>query len=163
MHAQLDFEKFYSENWAVVVRALSAATGSSDLAEDLAADSFAHALVNWPRVRNMESPRGWLLSVAWTRLRRRRRRDSREALRADFEFSAACEDRPGDIAVWNAVRSLPPRQRTAIALRYVADLTERDVARIMGVRPGTVASHLSAARRALSSLLDPEISSHDGS
>ncbi len=49
--------------------------------------------------------------------------------------------------VWDLVRALPDRQRTALVLRYVADLAERDIASVMGVTRGTVASTLSDARR----------------
>lgn len=55
--------------------------------------------------------------------------------------------------VWEAVRSLPVRQRTAIALRYVLDYTEAQIAQVMRVRPGTVAATLAAARRRLAELL----------
>jgi RNA polymerase sigma-70 factor (ECF subfamily) len=56
--------------------------------------------------------------------------------------------------VWDAVRSLPLRQRTAIALRYVSDLTQEEIAAVMDVAPGTVSATLVAARRRLGELLD---------
>ena len=55
--------------------------------------------------------------------------------------------------VWRAVRALSPRQRTAVALRYVLDLPEPEVARIMGVSRGSASATLVAARRTLVSLL----------
>jgi len=55
--------------------------------------------------------------------------------------------------VWRAVRALPDRQRTAIVLRYVADLPEVDIAEAMHVSRGTVASNLSDARRSLARYL----------
>ena len=47
------------------------------------------------------------------------------------------------------VADLPLRQRTAVVLRYAADLPEADIARIMGVRRGTVAATLTQARQRL--------------
>ena len=47
------------------------------------------------------------------------------------------------------MRALPPRQRTAIVLRYVADLTEADIGRAMGIRRSTVSSTLADADRAI--------------
>ncbi len=41
---------------------------------------------------------------------------------------------------WAIVRRLPPRYRTALALRFYEDLSEREIAEMMGVRPGTVKS-----------------------
>ena len=53
------------------------------------------------------------------------------------------------------VADLPPRTRTAVALRYVADLTEAQVAEAMNVSRGTVASTLSSARQRLAAVLAP--------
>jgi RNA polymerase sigma-70 factor (ECF subfamily) len=58
-----------------------------------------------------------------------------------------------DAALWDAVRALPPRARTAVALRYVADLPEAEIADVMGVARGTVAATLSSARRQLAGAL----------
>ena len=55
--------------------------------------------------------------------------------------------------VMRAVQRLPARARTAVVLRYVADLTEAEVAEAMGVAPATVAATLSNARRRLAVLL----------
>ncbi|CAN5423518.1 hypothetical protein BH23ACT9_BH23ACT9_38300 [soil metagenome] len=60
--------------------------------------------------------------------------------------------------LWAAVRALPNRQRRAVGLRYVADLTEPRIAEVMDIAPGTVAATLHAARKALAaSLGDPTL------
>ena len=62
------------------------------------------------------------------------------------------------------MRSLPDRQRMAVVLRYLADLTEPDIATIMGVSRGTVASTLADARRSLAdhwSSLTPRRTRHE--
>jgi RNA polymerase sigma-70 factor (ECF subfamily) len=55
------------------------------------------------------------------------------------------------------VEDLAPRARTAVALRYVADLTEAEVAEAMNVSRGTVATTLSRARRQLARVLEPSL------
>ncbi len=55
--------------------------------------------------------------------------------------------------VMRAVQRPPARAHTAVVLRYVPDLTEAEVAEVMGVAPGTVAATLSNARRRLAVLL----------
>ena len=55
--------------------------------------------------------------------------------------------------MWQAVSRLGPRARTAIALRYVADLPEAKVAEAMGITRGAVASTLHKARARLGELL----------
>lgn len=55
-----------------------------------------------------------------------------------------------------ALRSLPRRQREVVALRYLADLPEAEVAALLGCAPGTVKQHahrgLAALRRSLAHL-----------
>jgi DNA-directed RNA polymerase specialized sigma24 family protein len=58
------------------------------------------------------------------------------------------------VGVWEAVASLPPRTRTAVALRYLGGLTEVEVADAMGVAPGTVAASLHAGRQRLAALVN---------
>jgi RNA polymerase sigma factor (sigma-70 family) len=60
---------------------------------------------------------------------------------------------PHDDALWAAVAALPDRTRQMVALRYVLDLPEADVAAALGVTRGTVASTLSKARQQLATVL----------
>jgi RNA polymerase sigma-70 factor (ECF subfamily) len=52
-----------------------------------------------------------------------------------------------------AVAALPERQRLAVTLRYQCDLTQSQIAEVMGVAPGTIAAMLSTARRNLRAAL----------
>jgi RNA polymerase sigma factor (sigma-70 family) len=52
-------------------------------------------------------------------------------------------------AIRDALAELPPRQRLALALRYVADLTDSEIADVLGCRRGTACSLLSRGRSAL--------------
>jgi RNA polymerase sigma factor (sigma-70 family) len=56
--------------------------------------------------------------------------------------------------VMRAVRRLPDRQREALVLRFYLDLPEREIARIMGLRPGSVRSATHRALRALGQSLE---------
>jgi RNA polymerase sigma factor (sigma-70 family) len=58
-----------------------------------------------------------------------------------------------DPELWDAVAALPSRQREAIVLRYVGDLTERDVAGVLGISEGAASAALVAARRRLAEQL----------
>jgi RNA polymerase sigma factor (sigma-70 family) len=63
------------------------------------------------------------------------------------------------VTLAQALRALPARQRDAVVLRYLVDMSEADTAEALGVAPGTVKSHLSRAvthlRRVLGPTLDP--------
>jgi RNA polymerase sigma-70 factor (sigma-E family) len=57
-------------------------------------------------------------------------------------------------AVVAALRSLPPRQREALVLRYYGDLTEAQIASVMGISRGAVKSHTARGMSALRSVLE---------
>jgi RNA polymerase sigma-70 factor (ECF subfamily) len=54
----------------------------------------------------------------------------------------------------SAIRRLPRRQRQVVVLHYLADLSVAEVGQVLGLEPGTIKAHLSAARRRLSILLE---------
>lgn len=149
------FEAWYRTQYAQLVRVLAVVGGDRDAASEAAAEAFARALIAWDRVSAMASPSGWTYKVALHVLRRRQRR-------ARIERLVALPPPPPltipdeHVDLWEAVRALPLRQRTAIALHYVVDLPQAEVASIMGVAPGTVAATLHAARHRLRTMLDTD-------
>jgi len=57
--------------------------------------------------------------------------------------------------VWRALGTLPAKQRAAIVMRYYLELSEDEMARELGIAPGTVKSRLHVARTRLRTLLRP--------
>ena len=146
----IEFEGWYRREHPRLIGSLAALSGRDDLAVEAADEAFARALARWPRVSKMGSPGGWTYRVALNELRRRLRRGATERRAVGrMARSGQVDDHPLDDDVWRAVRALPDRQRTAIVLRYVADLPEAAIAEAMGVSRGTIASNLSDARRSL--------------
>lgn len=103
----------------------------------------------------MESPGGWVRQVATNLLRRRQRRAALEArlLRRTKVASIYWAPEVVDSRVWSALASLPPRQRSVVALRIVLDLSQDETAELLRMKPGTVSATLVAARRSLASTL----------
>jgi len=150
------FEAWYTRVHGRLIMTLVRLGASYDDAADIAADTFSIALERWDRVRDFDSPEGWAYRVALNRLNRRaRRRRLEEAVMSRQRAAPVSEP----IAVWDAVRRLPARQRTAIILKYLLDLNYEEISGLMKVRPGTVAATLSKARRALAVELREE--AHD--
>jgi RNA polymerase sigma-70 factor (ECF subfamily) len=152
------FEDWYRPQWPRLVAWVTFSVGDQAIAEDIAADSFAKALDRWETLTSKGEPTAWVYTVAMNAVRKRwhRQRTEHEALgRLDAHTAHTRETEVPQPEIWAAVRRLPDRARTAITLRYVADLTEREIAEVMGITRGTVASTLSDARSRLARDLAP--------
>lgn len=148
-----DFAGFYDAEREPMARALLIIGGDAEAACDAVAEAFSRAYARWPRVSAMDSPMGWVYRVALNDLRRRMRRRAHERLllrRVHVEIVPPADIDP---ELWAAVAALPPRQREAIVLRYVGDLTEREVATVLGISEGAASNALTAARRRLADQL----------
>jgi RNA polymerase sigma-70 factor (ECF subfamily) len=142
----LDFASWYEHEHPRVLGVLCAISGELDASRDATDEAFVRALARWPRVRKMESPGGWTYRVALNELRRALRGRAPVAGLPAAAKPAVPETDPD---LWDLVRRLPERQRVAVVLRYVADLPERGVAEVMGIRRSTAASTLTQARQRL--------------
>ena len=146
------FDEWYRENYRRIFAAVLVVSGNRAATADAVDEAFARAWERWPRVQAMRSPAGWTFTVARNQLRRSGRRRSREQALAASEAIAP----EVDVALWETIRLLPKRERELIALRYVARLTEPEIATTLRVAPGTVARGLHDARERLRSMLAPE-------
>lgn len=155
-HRDADFEEWYRREHPRLVASLVLVAGDLDAAQDAADEAFARALACWERVSRMQSVNGWTYRVALNVFRRRARRAAIER-RLLARATAAPESVPAPAGeAWAAVRTLPLRQRTAVVLRFVGDLTEEQVAAAMGVTRSTVSSALADARKTLGRMLEDD-------
>ncbi len=133
MSAPPPFSRFLDDHREAVYRFLVATVGP-DEADDCFQETFIKALRAYPRLRDAANLRGWVLTIARrTAIDAARGRRRRPQPAADPE-PPAVDGTPdlGDPALWEAVRGLPPRQRAAVTLRYVNDLSYADVGRVIG-------------------------------
>jgi RNA polymerase sigma-70 factor (sigma-E family) len=139
-----------------LVGTLSLLCGDGDAAEELAQETLARVWLRWSRVRELGEPSAtaWTYRVAinlansWLRRRIAERRV--HARLAAGATGAHIDPDPADaVAIRRAVAALPRRQRTALVLRYYADLSVAEVAALMGCAPGTVKSLTSKALTAV--------------
>ena len=150
-----DFANFFSASWPRLFRTTYAVAGDHAAAEDALQSAFARAYASWRRVRAVEHPEAYVRRMAVNEVLTVRRRAWWRAERPHAEPpepspAPASETRLGDHdAVWSAVRALPPRQRAVVVLRYYEQLSEAEIADVLGCSRGTVKSQASDALRAL--------------
>lgn len=153
-----DFALWYGDVHDMVLGAVVLASGDVNLAQDATQKAFVRAYERWPSVSHMDAPVGWVIRVGVNYLRRihRRRAVGARLLRRSAPSLVAEAPNAVDDSLWAAVQSLAPRQRLAIVLRYVEDLSQEDVAMHMGIARGTAAATLGQARRRLEQTLNEE-------
>jgi RNA polymerase sigma-70 factor (ECF subfamily) len=145
---------------AIALRTASAILGNRDEASDVAQEVATDVVRSLNRLRDAEAFDAWVyrITVRHTmralRKRRARRIEVPLALALDADdIGLAGVDRDLVLAargaLGQALATLPPRQRVALVLRYVHDLSDREIASALGCRRGTANSLLSRARATL--------------
>lgn len=147
------FQRLVDAHWRDVGRLAHALAGPVD-GDDVAQQAWLQALAAYPTLRSSSNLRGWLLTVTARcatdahRARGRRAVPVEELPERPADHDAS-PDPLRDRAIWAAVRELPERQRTAVALRYVTDLDHAEIARMLGTTPAATRRLVSDALAAL--------------
>ena len=130
-------------------------TSDRELSEDLVQEAFVRVARRLPGLRSADSFRWYLRRtvVNLANSQSRRRRVERAHLKRLVSSAAAAGVSTPDIATEQAVRSaigqLPARQRTVVVLRYYEDLTDQQIASVLGWPVGSVKSSLHRAAAVL--------------
>ncbi len=127
------FERVIEEHGQAVLRFCAAQAGAQR-AEDVFQETMLAALRAYDELRDAGAIRSWLFAIAARKAVDAHRRWAREPEPvADLDPPAVAGDfAVRDDALWRRVRELPGKQREAVALRYVADLSHREIAEVMG-------------------------------
>lgn len=122
--------------------------GDATTAEDLLQEAFIALASRWESVDNPDAFVRRVIYRQRVSLWRKQRREVVSGTVPEQHVADGAEERARDQEVHDALRTLPPRQRAALVLRYFEDLTEAQAAEAMGVRVGTVKSlsHQGVAR-----------------
>jgi RNA polymerase sigma-70 factor (sigma-E family) len=153
MSTEQDFVEFVAARWTPLYRLAYLLTASPTAAEDLLQATFEKAYGSWSRISRMDYPEAYMRRMLTNALVSSRRRAWLREVPSDSMPEAPADS--GDIGVldrsllWPLVCALPVRQRAVIVLRYYEDLTEAQIADVLGCAPGTVKSQTSAAMKAL--------------
>jgi RNA polymerase sigma-70 factor (sigma-E family) len=150
----------YSEHYRSLVRLAAFLVRDNATAEEVVQDSFVAMHGAWRRLRDTDKALSYLRQSVVNR--------SRSVLRHRMVVDKNTPKPPPDMpsaehgaiiqlersAVVAALRGLPERQREALVLRYYGDLSEAQIASVMGISRGAVKSHTARAMAALRAVLE---------
>jgi RNA polymerase sigma factor (sigma-70 family) len=125
------FQQLLDAHGRDVHRFLAATVGRHD-ADDCFQETWLSALRAYPRLRDGSNLRSWIFTVAHHKAidHVRAQRRAPVAVASVPEQAVAPVGDP-DEQLWAQVRELPPKQRSAIALRFVADAGYPEIAAVM--------------------------------
>lgn len=144
--------------WPLFVRAFrlaNAILANKGEAEDAAAEAMAKAHLHWGRIGALAHRDAWVLRVAGNEARsivRRRREMAAPDPPPGFEDNVLAR-----VVLAAAVSNLPPRQRDAVTLRYLAGLTDDEIAVALRIGQASVRTHVRRGLQSLRAKLDLEV------
>jgi RNA polymerase sigma-70 factor (sigma-E family) len=151
------FEEFVAERIEPLLRYATALTCDPHLAKDVVQNVLIRAQRGWPRIGSVDQPVAYVKRMITNEyLSWRRRRANRDVVLSHpalAELDPAVEDSTSRYdereAMLGGIVRLPRRQRAVIVLRYYENLTDAEIAAVLGCAEVTVRSHVSRALTAL--------------
>jgi RNA polymerase sigma factor (sigma-70 family) len=137
------FVVFYESELRHQVRRAALLVGDPEVAHDLVHDAFVEVYRRWDALRD---PGPYLGRAVLNRCRDHGRRASTRARKLPLLIERG---EPDDEPLWDALHQLPFNHRAAIVLRFYHDLTEHEIAQLIGCRPGSVGPWIQRGLRKL--------------
>jgi RNA polymerase sigma-70 factor (sigma-E family) len=153
-----DFEAFVRQWLPAHLRYATALSGDPHLAADIVQDVLVRAHSRWRNIRGADRPDLYVKRMITNEyLSWRRRWHVRNVVPASLAVLHARHPITADAAqqivdrddLLHRLAKLPRRQRAVLVLRFYEGLSDREIAEILGVAPGTVRSTASRALAAL--------------
>lgn len=148
MRSEAEFTALYQARFNDLSAQLYAYIGDATEAQDLVQEAFVRAWQRWHKIGEYDDPVAWVRRVAWNLATSRHRRVA--VVRRFLSRTGPPDHHPAasadHVALVDALRKIPERQRQAMVLHYLADMSVADIAHDIGVAEGTVKSWLHRGR-----------------
>jgi DNA-directed RNA polymerase specialized sigma24 family protein len=147
-----ELEGLYRSRFDVFARVAASVTGDRDRARDAVQEAFATAVRKRGSFRSEGPLEAWVWRIVLNTARSDARRNTPTLDYGPLGVANGSPERDAELRV--ALARLPERQRTAVFLRYYADLDYSAIGQALGISSGTVAATLNAAHAALRGQLE---------
>jgi RNA polymerase sigma factor (sigma-70 family) len=150
------FEDFFARTHHGMLARAVMLCGHREDAEDAVIEAYGLAAQRWDRLRDYESPEGWVFLVVQQRLWKQAnafRRQRATLLRVPVARQATTEQTAEARAALAALAALPKRQRIVMVLNCLYGMPQQEIADQLGIKRTSVAAHVFKARRALEETL----------
>ncbi|NYD56182.1 RNA polymerase sigma-70 factor (sigma-E family) [Nocardioides marinisabuli] len=145
-----EFTEYLAARQAALLRTAYLVCGDRHQAEDVLQTALAKLYLSWDEVRDRGAVDAYVRRIivnettsAWRRPWHRRERPTDQVPETTAHHDTYDEGRSA--ALWEVVRSLPPKARAVVVLRYYEQLSEAETAETLGISTGTVKSQTSRA------------------
>lgn len=153
--APAPFQRFLDQHREPVLSFLRASVGHAD-ADDCFQETFIAALRAYERMDGRH-PRAWVMTIARRKaIDHHRARARRPEPRAELDAEVAVLDEPRDAGIWAAVAELSQARREAVALRYAAGLSHREIGVALGCSEAAARRRVADGLEALREMIDRE-------
>lgn len=129
---------------------LNLTLGDGQLSDDLAQDTFVKAYLNITKFRGLSSFQTWLMRIAYNVFYDYRRKKNVEC---EMLNEGCTQHTSLKMDLYAALALLKPDERTCITLQLIDGYDIRQVAKITGLKEGTVKSHLSRGKEKMANYL----------
>ena len=150
--SEREIEELYRRRYVAFRNVIATVAGGREQARDVVQDAFAQALGGARLTAAQEHSRPGSGGSRSDRARR----GAAGSRSVEHSLEEAFLEPERDPGLVDAIRSLPPRRRLVVFLRYFGDLSYEEIAEICGISEGTVAATLAKARADLLAAIDTE-------
>jgi len=150
-----EFQAAVNQHYAALVRRLTLVVGDGEAGKELAQEAYLRAYRAWDRFDGADA-RAWLHTIGLRLAFNERRRRVRFAAIFGRRRESEPWSDPHDPQLGEALRALKAEHRAALLMNAIDGYTQAEIASLLGVPPGTVASWLSRAKAQLREALNDD-------